>query len=306
VKGLQTFIFIVVALSHAFAQDKKAPSLFGVFVGTSPCQALIKPLLRLPSQAGCDHVKWELTLHQDPKTGVPTSYTIRSEYEFYTTNSTSEKKQLPLVEGKWVIQKNLTAHPGAIYYTLDPDKPETTLSLLQLDDNIIHITQADKSLMIGDGGQSYSLNRKEPIATASVKQTFPLSTVDHTVTQVVFQGRTPCQEIARASAIEAEDECFKLKWSLTLNYNPVSHVPSTFSLERTKHREGPITGTWTMLRGTKKNPDAIVYKLATNKPEESLYLLQADKHVLFFMDKEMNLLVGNQDFDYTMNWKTDL
>jgi|GEM_PF-298043 len=306
IKSLCAVVLFSLVITSGLAQNKNDSSIFGVFVGTSPCGALIRPLLRVPAKGKCDLVKWELTLYKDPKTSTPTSYTIKSEYEFYMTNSTSEKKPLAIVEGTWTIQKDLAAYPGAVFYTLDPGNAETTLSFVQLDDNIIHIANADKSLMIGDGGQSYSLNRKDPRSGASVKQTFPLSVVDRSVSQIVFQGRTPCQEIARASAIAATEDCFKLKWLLTLNYNTATYEPSAFSLARTGHRESPITGTWRILHGTKANPQAIVYKLDTDKPQESLYLLQADKNVLFFMDKEMNLLVGNQDFDYTLNFKTSL
>lgn len=304
--ALHYFIFIFGSITSVVAQNGNDPSIFGIFVGTSPCQDLIRPLHHVPAKAGCDQVKWQLTLHQDSRTNMPTTYTLASEYEVYTSNSTSEKSGSHTFEGTWTIEQNVAGHPGSIFYTLDPEKPERTLSFIRLDDNVIHVANKDKSLMTGDGGQSYSLNRKNPKPTASVKQSLPVSTVDHALTQIVFQGRTPCQEIARVSAIPVAEDCLKLKWLFTLNYNPVTHEPSTYSLARTGHRESPITGTWTILHGTRNNQQAIVYKLKTNKAEESIYLLQADKNVLFFLDREMNLLVGNQDFDYTLNLKTSI
>jgi hypothetical protein len=46
--------------------------------------------------------------------------------------------------------------------------------------------------------------------------------------------------------------------------------------------------------------DAIVYQLDL-PGKSSLLLQQADDNVLFFLDANKNLLVGNCDFNYTLN-----
>ena len=295
---------LAVTKSSAQAGSAANSSVLGVFVAATPSHDLIRPLLQIPAGADCDLVKWELTLYHHPQTFAPTTYSLRSEYGFYINNSTYEKRGTYTTAGTWAIVKNVPGHPDAVFYTLDPDRPKISLSFLRLNNNVIHVTNSDKSLMIGNGGWSFSLNRKDPIAMALVNQTIPSSAVDRSLTQIVFHGRTPCQEIARVSAIPTVEDCIKIKWLLTLNYDPATHDPTTFSINHTLHRQGLITGTWTILRGTKTNLQATVYRLDTDKPEESIYLLQADKNVLFFLDKDLNPLSGNQDFAYTLNFKS--
>ena len=58
---------------------------------------------------------------------------------------------------------------------------------------------------------------------------------------------------------------------------------------------------WTIVRGTKTNPEAVVYQLEPDKPGGSLSCVKADDNILFFLDKERNLMVGNGDFSYTLN-----
>jgi hypothetical protein len=45
----------------------------------------------------------------------------------------------------------------------------------------------------------------------------------------------------------------------------------------------------------------IVYRLNDDKENGFLYLLKLDENILMFTDAQGNLLVGNEDFSYTMN-----
>jgi len=44
-----------------------------------------------------------------------------------------------------------------------------------------------------------------------------------------------------------------------------------------------------------------IYVLDPDKPERSLFLLQGDENVLFLLDRNQQLYVGNKDFSYTLN-----
>ncbi len=63
-------------------------------------------------------------------------------------------------------------------------------------------------------------------------------------------------------------------------------------------KEGGRTGNWEISSG--KN-GKIIYQLKDDKGNGFLYLLQLDENILVFTDKEGNLLVGDQDFSYTLN-----
>lgn len=116
-----------------------------------------------------------------------------------------------------------------------------------------------------------------------------------------FDGRTPCQTLARQLKAQVRPECNKVKWRLILYQDPVTHAPTTFTLSGMVYRNPPRTGKWTIRQGTKTDPAATIYQLDPDKPEESLSLLKADDNLLFFLDKDGNPLVGNMLFSYTLN-----
>jgi hypothetical protein len=121
----------------------------------------------------------------------------------------------------------------------------------------------------------------------------------------VFDGRTPCQELAKQISEQVSTECIKIKWRLTL-YNDASGNPGTYELIGFVHKkENPAVGKWRILRGTATDKNAIVYQIDL-QGKEPLFLLKADDNILFFLDKEKRLMVGNKDFSYTLNRKKEL
>ena len=121
--------------------------------------------------------------------------------------------------------------------------------------------------------------------------------------EITYIGRTPCQEIAEEINIKPGEDCFKLKWLLTLKFDPRTHEPTVYELARTGHRQSLIKGKWNIIKGSPSDPDAIIYQLDPDKSRGSILLLRADKNVLFFLDKQRNPLIGNADFSYTLNRK---
>jgi hypothetical protein len=65
-------------------------------------------------------------------------------------------------------------------------------------------------------------------------------------------------------------------------------------------KENPRTGTWHIEKGTKTNREASVYRLDQDgKPP--IFLQKLDDNILFFLDQNKNLMIGNRDFSYTLN-----
>lgn len=115
----------------------------------------------------------------------------------------------------------------------------------------------------------------------------------------VFDGRTPCQELAHQLNEKASNDCMKIKWRLVLY--KTTETSGMYTLKGLVYqRENPRTGSWHITKGTKNNPNAIVYQL-DQQGKESLLLLKADDNVFFFLDKDKNILVGNRDFSYALN-----
>ena len=115
----------------------------------------------------------------------------------------------------------------------------------------------------------------------------------------VFDGRTPCQELAHQLNEKASNDCMKIKWRLVLY--KTTETSGVYTLKGLVYqRENPRTGNWHIIKGTKSNPHAVVYQL-DQQGKEPLLLLKADDNIFFFLDKEENIMVGNRDFSYALN-----
>ncbi len=115
-----------------------------------------------------------------------------------------------------------------------------------------------------------------------------------------FFGRTPCQELARLLHQSTTPECIKIKWALTLYRSSGNSQEGTFILEGfTFKGERKLTGKWLMQKGTASDPDAEVFELIHN--ESNLMLQKIDDNLLYFLDPQKNLMVGNADFNYVLS-----
>jgi hypothetical protein len=116
-----------------------------------------------------------------------------------------------------------------------------------------------------------------------------------------FEGRSPCQEIVTMLGAVGREACIKIKWQLILFQDPATGGPTTYAIGGFAWRNPPRTGKWAIVKGTKEDPDAVVYQLDPDKPEGFFSFMKADENILLFLDKERNLLVGNSRFSYTLN-----
>lgn len=117
----------------------------------------------------------------------------------------------------------------------------------------------------------------------------------------IFEGRGACQELAKELGISVSPDCFKTKWGLTLYQDSVSRTPTTYDLEGSFYRANPRKGMWQIIKGTQADPQATVFQLNSDKPNETIFLLKGDDNVLFFLDKNKNFLVGTEFCSYTLN-----
>jgi len=101
-------------------------------------------------------------------------------------------------------------------------------------------------------------------------------------------------------------------WSYTLNRtDPVTLSAGKFTPRSASSMQLPVSsdntyrvrGTWKLLEGTIDNPGAVVYQLLPDggKSQNQLLLLKADDNILFFIDNDTHLLVGNTYCSYTLN-----
>jgi hypothetical protein len=175
------------------------------------------------------------------------------------------------------------------------------ISKVKINENLFHILTPQGELMIGNGGLSYSLNRNASIDSGEILIASPKP--DDKSVRLIFEGRTPCQEIASEHPeMNIGSSCFKLKWKLILNRDSVTYLPTTCTI-RTVVNNQPcdVTGRWTIIKGTATNVEAIIYKIHADNLAEPISLFLGDENVLFFLDKNNIPLMGNKDFSFTMN-----
>src|SRR5688500_5053517 len=139
-------------------------------------------------------------------------------------------------------------------------------------------------------------NQATPATTNFWKQTHKGPHV-----RAYYEGRSPCAEIRKLLNVPGHDDCIKIKWQLILFQDPVTRAPTTYALGGFAWRNPPKTGKWAIARGTKEDPNAVVYQLDPDQPQGFLSFMEADENILLFLGKDREFLVGNADFSYTLN-----
>jgi hypothetical protein len=188
---------------------------------------------------------------------------------------------------------------------------EGAVALLAISDTVVHVLDRDGTLMAGNGGWSYTLNRRlgaeapvDPALAAADPGDDPrtmASLPSGPSVHGVFEGRTPCQGIARELGVTARPGCWKAKWRVTLLRDPRTGDPGSYSVEGTLYPSRPRQGRWRMVRGSPENPDATVYQLAAADRDTPLFLLEGDEQVLFILGRDRRPLTGDGRFGYTLD-----
>ena len=286
------------------------PEIRGVFEGLTPCSAQARPLLQIPADSDCDQMIWSLVLYQDPQTGTPTTYSLKSAYgrSKQGTNDLIGGGTSILMEGIWTITTGTKSDPDATVYQLNPAGPATSVSFQRIDENLIHVLSSEKTLLVGNGAWSYTLNRMDNQSPATVQAANPPQPPtrppappmpEGSSVLGVFDGRTPCDELViEFTHYPSSPGCLKVKWRLTLYQDATTGSPNSYLFMGTSnYREG----SWTIVHGTEQDPDAIVYQLQVRDAQGPISFLRVDENNLFMMDRSMNLLVGNEFFSYTLS-----
>jgi hypothetical protein len=289
----------------------QGPEIRGVFAGMTPCTAQARPLLKIPAGTDCDQMIWTLVLHQDPQTAAPTTYSLQTSYGLSKqgTNDLIDGGTTVSMEGKWTMTTGTKSDPDAIVYQINPDDAQRTISFLKVSDGLIHVLSQEKEMLVGNGAWSYTLNRvgqespaqahERPWWSSSppTRPSEPPMPVGSSVF-AVFDGRTPCHEVALDFTGTDPSDCLKIKWRLTLYQDSTTGEPGRYLyMGISTFREG----SWKIVHGKEGDPDAILYQLQPDGEQHSFSFLNVDNNHLFLMERDMNLLVGNEFFSYTLS-----
>ena len=188
------------------------------YAGYSPCTQPVKNVLPVTCDAETGLVHWRLELHRDPSNHAPTTYDLYIVYGETANNVKGIARVQKKIgrDGKWSMAGS---GPKATI------KLDGLMSFTHVGVNLIHPLNADGSLMTGNGGWSFTLSNINSLEKpADLSRASSMPEVSYQITPLaggptvhgVFEGRTPCQGIARDLKIEAHPACEKLKWRVTL------------------------------------------------------------------------------------------
>ena len=251
------------------------------YTASTPADALIRSFLGIPLSDSVDFIRWKLLIRDK-------EYQLQCNYGIGKNNTNG------FINGGKQIELNGALKREKNYYQLQ--SANKTLKVVELNPNLLHLLNDDNSLLVGNGGWSYTLNNINPSGTDQVSITPQPAVLKDSM---AFEGRTPCNV---PGILEPGKECYKLKWYIVLYANAEKNKPCNYRvLGTTWRKEGGRTGKWKIIAG--KN-GRIIYQLNDDKGNGFMYLLKLDENVLGFTDTNGKLLVGDEDFSYTLNRRT--
>ena len=285
--------------------------LHSVFEGITPCSSLTRPLPQIPADSDCELMIWKVMLYQDAATGAPATYFLESTYGVSQANTTGPAGGgTPIsMEGTWSMATGTMSDPDAEVYQLHAENSQVAVAFVKLSEDILHVLNRDGALMLGNAAWSYTLNRTDnqppvlrdgPVnpGPEATRPPIPAVPPDSSVLGV-YEGRPPCHEIVfKILGVTPYSNCLKIKLRLTFYQDQETGAPSTYMAMGTSAIQ---EGTWSILEGTRNDPDAVVYQIHLEGSQEPVSFLKADENHLFLLDRDMSLLAGNALFSYTLS-----
>ena len=285
-----------------------------IFYGSTPADEFVRSVLKIEDKQQVDFIRWTLLL--DTVAGKPRTFTLDIVFGKAQQNTPDflNGGQTRAITGSYSL--NIEKQKGgAETYHLQSNGLSKDILLRKINDNILHILTPKQVLAVGNAGYSYTLNSLNPNGVTITQASLPQSSVSQLngakVSSRVFVGRTPCNDqLLNLNGVPAAD-CQRIKWELTLLQDPQSRQPTTFQLKSIYVGTGNVvylkTGNWKVGKGIKSNPGAIVYILQPSnaKAKDEISFMQGDENILFLLDKDKDLLVGNGDQSYTLNLKSN-
>jgi len=255
-----------------------------VYRGSAPAHPDVRNFLGIPLTDSIDFIRWNVVMRSD-------RYDLNCQYGLSKGGTNG------FIDEKKVAFSGPLSKQGNYYYLHRGNK---TFYLLEINSNLLHLLDKNKTLLVGNGGYSYALNIDTPIKTDQFNLQLKQTPAGNSM---VFQGRTPCQELSRLLGQNRSAACDKMKWYIILYMDSVTGQPSYYLNGGMGYRKETMTrGSWEITRG---RDGRVIYKLDPEKKTFAVYLLKADDNILFFTDSAGNLLVGNENFSYTLNRTKD-
>jgi NlpE N-terminal domain len=113
--------------------------------------------------------------------------------------------------------------------------------------------------------------------------------------RAVYEGRIPC----------GAHDCEQVKIALVLYQNQQTRAPTTYWLGTISVGKGndraAQQGTWSISRGVRDYPEALVYVLDANSDPALRYYWRVNKDIVLVLDQTMRPKVGNGAWGYMLS-----
>jgi hypothetical protein len=143
-------ICVLLAILHVTVSAQSS----SFFVGSTPCDSWIKSTLKIPEASPCEFQKWELKFEP----GNLFSLQVRYGMSKPNTNGFQNDGTMIEIKGNYTVINPSPSSKKTVCLLSSPSL-KSPLPLLKLDNNLFHILNDKKELLVGNGGFSYSLNR---------------------------------------------------------------------------------------------------------------------------------------------------
>lgn len=266
------FLSLLFCLATANAREK-------AYTASTPAGVVVRSFLGIPAHDSVDFIRWKLLLQED-------RYLLQCNYGIGKANTNGFINGGKTIElsGQWRKEKN-----RCLFFS-----GTKMLKAVELNEDLLHLLSDNDSLLVGNGGWSYTLNNTKP---AGFNQSGIIAAPTNFRDSIVFEGRTPCN----VPGVALGQTCYKIKWMIVFYANGKTGKEGRYKILGTPWRkEGGRTGSWKAVGG---NGGGTIYQLNNEEGGGSLYLLKADERILLFTDAEGKLLVGNEDFSYSLHRK---
>ena len=250
------------------------------YVGSTPAHNVMRAFLQISLTDSIDFIRWRIEIDA----GI---YKVQCRYGL-------AKPGTPGFSNEQSISfKGGFSKSGNVYILKNKRK---SVSILEVNTNVLHFLDGNSQMPIGNGGYSCALNNVNPV---KADQFNILATSTVTQSPLVFEGRTPCRDLPALLGLNKSDACNKMKWYFLFYTDTLSGKPSYFLMGGMGYRKETMArGTWQIVN---KSDGRIIYQLYSDKWVRALKLLKADDNILFFIDADGRLLVGDEHFSYTLN-----
>ncbi|HEY6502964.1 MAG TPA: hypothetical protein VIZ28_03225 [Chitinophagaceae bacterium] len=266
-------VFLIIFLLASCVSGKER-----VFTASTPANPVVKTFLGIPLADSVDFIRWKIVL-QDKHYSLQCNYGIGKPN---TNGFINGGMKIELSGGLEKVKDHYVLHNGS-----------KTLTIAELNTDLLHLLDENKKLLVGNGGWSYTINSIMPSGTGQINMMPPATVLKDSM---AFEGRTPCEV---PGIISPGTECYKIKWYIILYGNAVMNEPTTYKVYGTNWRkQGNLTGNWKVITG---GDGHIMYQLNDDAGKPFITLLKTDDNILVFTGEHGKLLVGDEDFSYTLN-----